>query len=85
MSNLAAVHRGQALPNGAIVIDAKREVTELGPAVYILAMWCKGSRTEYVTWQVVDDEGNCEQGHYFCDILGAVNDFLERGQYRENN
>lgn len=71
------VRRGGELKNGAVVIDAKR----IGPAgtFYVLALWGKGhAKMEYVTWEV-DREGNASQGHYFPDLVAAVQDLASRG------
>lgn len=65
---------GQRLDNGAIQIASERSATG---DTYVLAMWQKDGKTEYITW-FMDTGGGCSHGHYHFDILKASKDLMER-------
>ncbi len=72
---------GTTLPNGAIVIDRKQ--TGPHPTTYVLCIWLRpnsmADEWEYVTWQIISEDGHCESGHYYPDLCDAVADFARRG------
>ena len=68
------------LPNGATVVDTKMLNYPGEHHWYVLCVQRKsGYSHEYVTWEFDPDTQGCDAGHYFCDLLPAVQDFNQRG------
>jgi len=63
---------GARLKNGAKLLAWKEE----RDSVVVLALWDRGD-WEFVTWNL-DTDGNCTSGHYYTDLLSAVEDFKTR-------
>jgi hypothetical protein len=64
---------GDTLPNGALVVAAKKWLNEPTGRI-VLCLW----NSEYVTWKT-DENGNAFWGSYFGDnFIGAVRDFEDR-------
>lgn len=68
---------GTFLPNGAYVIAQKFPNRTHAEDSIVLCLWGRRDRPEYVTW--VCNHKGCEWGHYFDDIVAAVEDFRGRG------
>lgn len=69
---------GQALPNGATVIDAS--------ARNVLALWDRAGGTEYVTWRLSYDADGTPVttcGHYYADLASAEQDFQLRKSWTD--
>ena len=74
--NSKYVEVGTKLKNGAMVIAVKGG----GRDTYVLlAVWHKGTKVEYMTWQMnAGEEDEPYWGHYFETIEAAVEDYTGR-------
>lgn len=61
----------EKLQNGSVVLASKQDGS--GHIVLALVAW----KDEYATWSV-DETGNAFHGHYFDDLIQAVEDFKKR-------
>jgi hypothetical protein len=77
---------GDKLDNGSTIIaidDFRPGGDGMRPTAIVLALVSFGSGrscSPYVTWEVSLDDRSAVSGHYFSDIVPAVEDFCQRAR-----
>jgi len=63
----------EELPNGAIVVDIRW--TSPPPSVpvswFVLAVWLRGGKHEYIVWRLIPETLECVHGDYTPDLAHA--------------
>lgn len=70
----------EVLPNGATVVDIRWTSPPPHSPVrwFILAVWLRGGKHEYIVWELLPDSLECDSGFYTPELAHAEQNLTER-------
>jgi hypothetical protein len=70
----------EVLPNGATVVDIRWTAPPpfLPVRWFILAVWLRGGKHEYIVWELLPDSLQCDSGFYTPELAHAEKNLTER-------
>ena len=77
VTTIRPVNPLEVLPNGATVLDCLRSPGPDGQW-YVLAVWVRNERSEYIIWWLDPVTKACDSGSYTRDIVTAWGRLVER-------